>query len=585
METLGREIQTLDAMEITSMKSDLGLRVRITVTIVALSAYGGCMGPILRQQSPEVAVEEETEAENPLVGSVTQPYGLTYVKVEAVALVTGLSGTGEDPPPSPQRAALLSEMNRRGIERPNEILASPNTALVLVRGFLRPGIREGDRFDVEVRTPSRSNSTSLRGGSLLETRLTETAVLGEQLRKGHLLGVAHGPILVDPSADETEDSALARQGRVLGGGITNKSRNLGLVINSERQSIRLSQAIGKAVNNRFYSYVEGQQRGMATPKTDEFIELDIHPRYKDNVGRFMRVVRNIAVNESPADQQARLKLLEQQLLDPVTAATAALRLEAIGGDQVREALLAGIKSEDPEVRFYSAEALAYLDVTEAVEPLAQVAREEPAFRVHAFAALSAMDDGAAYEALRELLSVKSAETRYGAFRSMTAMTPNDSLLVGEDMSGKFTFHRLDVSGDPMIHATSSHRPELVFFGLEHKLKLPLVLDAGPKILVNGLSGGQIKVSNFGETTQQRIVSTDVEEVIRAIVDLGGTYPDVVQMLQQAKQSGALESRFRINALPEVGRELVRSGTESEDDTEQSTGYGVETPAPELFGKK
>ena len=33
----------------------------------------------------------------------------------------------------------------------------------------------------------------------------------------------------------------------------------------------------------------------------------------------------------------------------------------------------------------------------------------------------------------------------------------------------------------------------------------------------------------------------------AVVDLGGDYPDVVQLLQQAKQSGALPSRFRVNA--------------------------------------
>ena len=563
-------------------------RTEIAIALTAVCLWSGCMGPILRQQSPTLDSEEEAaRADLSLVGSVTQPYGLNYVKVEAVSLVTGLSGTGEDPPPSPQRASLLAEMNRRGIENPNQVLASPNTALVLVRGFQRSGIRAGDRFDVEVRTPSKSNTKSLRGGHLLETTLTETAVLGDQIRKGHILGAAKGSILVDPNAEAAKDPVLARQGRILGGGIASKDRNLGLVLNNEHQSIRLSQAIGKAVNNRFFSYVDGQQKGMATPKTDEFLELDLHPRYKDNVGRYMRVVRNIAINETPSELQARLELLKKQLLDPVTAADAAIRLEAIGSDQAREALLEGIKTDDPEVRFYAAEALAYLDVTEAVEPLVYVAREEPAFRVHALAALSAMDDGAAYEGLRSLLKVKSAETRYGAFRAMTAMAPTDGLLQGEDLKGKFKLHLLDMGGDPLIHVTSSHRPEIVFFGLDHELKLPLVLDAGPNILVNGLSGGQIKVSNFGETTQQRIVSTDVEDVIRAVVELGGNYPDVVQMLQQAKQSGALESRFRVNALPETGRELVlrERETTTKDGEIEPASYQIETPEPELFERK
>ena len=92
------------------------------------------------------------------VSAYTHPYGMNYVKVEAVSLVTGLSGTGSDPPPTPQRAALLDEMKRREVANPNEVLASRNTSMVLVRAFLRPGIQEGDRFDVEVRIPSRQRN-------------------------------------------------------------------------------------------------------------------------------------------------------------------------------------------------------------------------------------------------------------------------------------------------------------------------------------------------------------------------------------------------------------------------------------------
>ena len=518
----------------------------------------GCMSPMLRHQSPETTLEEgEPDSSSQLVSHVAHPYGLGYIKLEAVSMVTGLAGTGEDPAPSSQRAALMDEMSRREVDDPKHMLASPDTALVLVRSFLRPGIQEGDRFDIEVRTTSRSDTTSLRGGHLLETRLSEMAVLGDQIRKGHVMAVAMGDVLVDPTADPEDNTALATKGRVLSGGVATKSRNLGLVLDHDRQSIRLSQKVGKAINKRFHTYIDGQKRGVATPKTDEFIEIVLHPRYKDNVNRYMRVVRSIAINETLQQRQTRLQLLKTQLLDPVTSATAALRLEAISGEEAVAALREGLTSDDPEVRFYAAEALAYLDETDAVEILTQVAREEPAFRVNALAALSAMDDGAAYDQLRTLLGVKSAETRYGAFRAMTSMAPRDALVRGEDMKGMFTFHVLNVPGPAMIHATSSHRPEIVLFGTKHELQLPLVLDAGPKILVNGLSGGEIKVSQFGASTQQRVVSTDVSAVIRAVVELGGTYPDVVQMLQQAKDSGALSSRFRVNALPEGGREFLK----------------------------
>jgi len=563
--------------------------LKLAFLMASLCIWTGCWGPLLRNQPDSLSINEPvTITEDTLIGAVTQPYGLSYVKVEAVALVTGLAGTGEDPPPSPQRAALLGEMNRREVKRPNQVLASPDTALVVVRGFLQPGIQAGDRFDIEVRTPNRSSTTSLRGGQLLETRLSETAVLGDQIRKGHLLGVAKGPILVDPTADSEKEAALARQGRVLSGGVATKSRKLGLLINSEHQSVRFSQVVSKAVNLRFHSYIDGQQRGLATPKTDGFIELDIHPRYQDNIGRYMRVVRSIAISETHLQQQSRLQLLSDQLLDPVTSSSAAMRLEAIGNNEAIEILKQGLVSEDPEVRFYAAEALAYLDVTAAVETLAKAGRDESAFRIHCLAALSAMDDAAAYEALWKLLSVKSGETRYGAFRALTSMAPGDSLLRGEKIGDKFRFHILDVNGPPMIHATSTHKSEIVLFGLEHKMKLPLVLDAGPRITVNGLNGVDIKVSNFSETTQQRTVSNDVEEVIRAVVELGGDYPDVVQMLQQAKDTGALESRFLINALPESGREILNKNRESsteDSDSESSRGFSLETPESEIFGKR
>ncbi len=118
------------------------------------------------------------ESKTRLVGEVARPFGHTHVQVESVAMVTGLDGTGEDPAPSPQRTALLHELQTIGVQNPNQLLASPSTALVLVRGFLPPGVQKGDKFDLEVQVPSRSETTSLRGGWLMETRLTEMAVLG-----------------------------------------------------------------------------------------------------------------------------------------------------------------------------------------------------------------------------------------------------------------------------------------------------------------------------------------------------------------------------------------------------------------------
>jgi flagellar basal body P-ring protein FlgI len=564
--------------------------------IVMLVLMSGCSGPFLRSQSPEPELDAPRIK---LVGDFAVPYGMHPVKVESVALVTRLPGTGSDPEPSPQRDELVNEMKAFGVAHPNQILSSGTASLVMVRGYLRPGIQQGDHFDVEVRLPSRSGTTSLRDGWLMESRLAEMAILQGSLREGSLLAKAQGPVMVDPSADTRDENHTAvGRGRVLAGGVALKSRPLALVLKPDHRSIPISRQIGKAVNRRFHTYTGGVQKGVANPKDDQHVDLLVHPRYKDNVERYMQVVRSISFSESPSQQMARQALLERQLLDPITASTAALRLEAIGKEGVRT-LLVGLKSADPEVRFYSAEALAYLDQKEAAAPLAEAARDVPAFRAYALAALSAMDDFAAYEGLRGLLDLPSAETRYGAFRSLWAMNAQDPLVRGERLGDQFSYHILDTMGPPLIHVTRSYRAEVVLFGHNQKLVTPFVIEAGKNIMLTGRDD-QVTVSHFApdEPDQKRVVSTTVDDCIRAIVELGGTYPDVVQALQQARTNGALASRLELDAIPAGGRLYDRGGairhddegeepssedSESDrDDDHVTQGVAVANPLPGLF---
>lgn len=557
-----------------------------------LSLVGGCAGPFVRSQSPEA--DEPTGPAGRTIGDVAVPFGMYPVRVESIGLITGLPDTGSDPEPGPQRAAILDEMKARGVAYPNQVLASPTTSLVLVQALLRPGIQKGDHFDVEVRVPARSGTTSLRGGRLMETRLKELAIAGGSIREGSPLALAGGPLLVDPSADEKDNRVALGRARVLGGGVALRTRPMGLVLKPDHRNVMVSSQVGTAVNRRFHSFDAGVQHGVAKPKDNEFIELAVHPRYKDNVDRYIQVVRAIAIRENSAQQLARLALVERQLLDPITAASAAIKLEAIGREGI-PALKKGLVADDPEVRFYSAEALAYLDQPEAAKPLADAARDEPAFRAYALAALSAMDDFAAYEALRGLLDLPSAETRYGAFRSLWAMNSKDASIRGENLGGEFNYHVLATTGSPMVHVTRSYRPEVTLFGHEQRFSTPVVLEAGQHIIVNARDADHVTVSRFtpNEQDQKRVVTSSIDDCIRAIVELGGTYPDVVQALQQARTKHALPGKLAVDAVPSGGRSYLRSLAgregESHDESEVTTasdaGVVVANPIPGLFSNR
>jgi len=507
---------------------------------------------------PDDAEVEDEPNQPKMVGDMAVPFNTAPVQVEAIGLVVGLDGTGSDPPPSPQRAVLLDEMQTRQVENPNRVLQSPSTSLVIVRGFLRPGVQKGDRFDVELRVPSQSETTSLRGGRLLETRMTELRVLGGQVHQGHLLALAKGPVMIDPTAEPGQNSVRASRGRVLGGGRALKSRPLGLRLRSGYESVFNSSRVANAINRRFHTFDRGIKVGVAEAQTDKSIRLLIHPRYKDNIMRYIRVIRAIALRESTQERDARTIRLKEELNDPATTAQAALQLEAIGRNGA-DILVSALDSPRVEVRFHAAEALAFLDRREAADPLARVARDEPAFRVFALAALSVMDDLAATDALRELLSVPSAETRYGAFRALWTINPNDPLIRGENLGEEFSYHVLSTDGPPLVHVTRSRRPEVVVFGNDQVVLTPLAINAGNKIMVTGTPGGELSVARFsvGEADQKRVVPARLDDMIRAIVELDGTYPDVVQALQEAQASGALLGRFEVDALPEAGRKFKR----------------------------
>lgn len=545
-------------------------------------ATAGCarLTKNLRLQSPE---DDLKATEVRLIGDVAVPQGNLPQVVESVGLVTGLPGTGSDPPVSSERSLLIDEMQKRGVAYPNQVLASPETEMVLVRAYLRPGIQKGDHFDVELRVPTRSECTSLRGGWLMETRLRFMAELRNQVREGKTLALAEGAVLVDPTAEGERDRIKLTRGRVLGGGVAIESRKLGLIINrAEFQNVTTSAQIANAANQRFHTFTSGVKQGVATAENDKYIELTVHPRYKDNVERYLRVVRSLPLRETSAERMARLALLERQLLDHLTAAPAALKLEALGKEGVK-ALRKGIASNDLEVRFYSAEALAYLDETDAVAPLAEAAKHR-AFRAYALTALSAMDDYSAAEALRELLDVSSAETRYGAFRALWAMNNQDPLVRGESLGDQFSYHVLETKGPTMVHATRGFRAEVVLFGPDQRLLTPCTLEAGKTIQVISRGGDEVTISRFavGEQDQKRVVSTRIDEVIREVVALGGTYPDVVQLLHQAKSRHNLESRFEIDALPQGGRTYDRSTDGDEPDDDEH--FVIANPLPGLFAR-
>lgn len=548
----------------------------VVALLVAILVPTGCTQPFFpKEKKKNLAsmpkhVKEEIEAGNTvLVGDLAVIGNNLPLQVLGVGLVKNLPRTGCNEKPSGERSRVLREMQKMGIDRPNEILASDTTAVVRLRGYMREGILEGERFDIEVFVPPDSETTSLRGGWLMGASLE--VMMEDQygaLRSGKPIAYAEGPIFVNPTANPREQPAEMLRGKILGGAVATEGRSLALVMKRDSESVLISNRIANEINHRFF--VPGNTKPIAEAKTEDLVDLRVHPVYRNNISRYIRIIQSIAMYENTAIQLERMERLKKELLIPAKAASASFQLEAIGKKGI-PILKTGLAGKNAEVRFYSAVSLAYLNDSSAAEPLGQIVREHPEFRVFALDALGTMqNDFDAETVLRELLHESSAETRYGAFRALWYRNPLDPAIRGENLGGQFSYHGVVTRGPALIHITNSRRPEIVLFSPDIRLKTPFVnLDAGPMIVVTTNGPDSITVTKLvvQGVNEKRQTTARLDEIIRAVVELGGTFPDVVQMLYDAQAKDVLPCKFEVDKLPEAGRVFRRvHEEESEEET-------------------
>ncbi len=565
------------------------------LNLAGTNSIGSKFASLISNDKPmEIEKEEDndfdtsTKIETPLLREYISVTGNNLVALRGVGLVTGLDGTGGDPPPSHLRKELMDEMARREIPNPSRILASRNTALVIVTAYLPAMVREGQHFDVRVALPPNSEATSLKGGTLLETRLTEEqAVAGRGNLKGHQYGVAQGAILTALGDGGKSNGSMLRRGSIPGGAVSKAERNLEIILRNEYRGLKTAKQIENVISSRLHHYNRiGQRIPMAEAKTDMMIELRVHPTYRNNFPRYQQTIRSIAYKETDISRRLRVEQLSRELLQPETAASAALQLEAVGSDSI-PFLKSALEHSSNEVRFHAAQALAYLEDSSGVAVLKQAAEDEPAFRVYALAALSVIDDADGVIALRELMSSDNLETRYGAVRALKENNPNDPSLGTQVFQKQFILHAVQSTAKPAVHVVRYRSPEVVVFGPEQELRLPAVLNVGNRIRVIGNAGEKtVTVTKYilNAEPERHTVSTNLVEILQAVAALGATYPDVVQMLLEADDQVRLIGDFGIDRLPQAGRSFTRRSGAASQSTEKKASLGSPSLTPGLFDR-
>ena len=500
-----------------------------------------------------------------LIRQAAIPHGLSPVQVDGVGLVTQLPSTGGAPDPSGFRDQLIEELKRDSYKEPNGILERNDTSLVRVRAIVPPGARRGDLLDLRLLSPASSRATNLHSGFLEKTRLRHQQVLDRSLRQSDVMLIGQGAILTQADFQPHLDETLKVEGTILRGGIIQVDRPLGLVIRPEFEHAKMSANIASAINKRFFFFDGTTRRGIAKAIEDDFVQLDLHPRYHRNVYRMMEVVRAIGMNGSGTYSQKRLTELAERLANPATAADAAIRLEAMGESAI-PTLVEGTRSDNAELRYYAAEALAYLDREEAILPLEEAVQSEPAFRHDALLALQELPKHEVVDALTRLMGEQSLETRYGAFCALRQRDDGKSVLLGREL-GSLKLYRVPTDNAPVVIVSIREQPEVVMFGNTARINLPgaLRLPTGGVMLIGDPATGTVRISRHasGELGKRTEVDSEIGAVIAGIASVGGSYGDVVAVLRICKDKGYLSDQLAIDPLPRPLRTYHREDDSSD----------------------
>lgn len=515
------------------------------------------------------------------IGAKTSVSNTEPLVVNSVGLVYQLAGTGSSPPPGGWRTMLedsLKKLKRDQAFNVKEVLDNPGrtTSLVMVSALVPPGARKGDPIDVQVTLPEESKTTSLQGGVLFPVELltSDTAnnvhsqlhggapgAHGGRLLLGDAWARAQGPLVAGSfvplngkaAQDVDADGRPSyRAGVIAGGGRVLANRPYYLLLNPGDQNSRIAAGIAERINTTFHSTSDPNLK-VAEAKTKELILLNVPTTYRHNHYRFLLVARQVPYMQVGAASAYRQRL-EEELLDPATAVTAAVKLEALGGD-CRRSLRVGLESPSPWVRFAAAEALAYLGQTDGVAELARLAADHPALRAQCLKALASVDDASSTDRLVDMLASPDTELRQGAFIALRMADDRHPALGGTLMAKSYWLHRLAPDAPPAVHLSTTGRTEVLLFG-DVKLRGPVPpMSVGGNFTVSWQDGQPtarvtrvVKGKDQAEVKEARC-APNLAAILGAVATLGGGYAEAVELIRKADRAEALSGQLVIDASP------------------------------------
>lgn len=425
------------------------------------------------------------------IGSVVTVDGVRLLRVRGYGLVTGLAGKGSRRCPEGIREHIVHAIRKQRMAKPGrrddpteptpeDMVASPDTAVVAVEGEIPAAAGVGRRFDLRVAAVDQ-DTQSLAGGTLLPTDLMLFRSVSPQAAiTGKPLARAGGPVFINPFRDQ-QDAAVVnlREGHILGGGSVLEARTLRLVTLIE--SYATVRQVQDAINARFKA-----EPPTASAVSPSVLNLQVPAEFRGREGRFLESVLHLPLVSSATELEARARLLSGELAQPdAPQADLALNIEAVG-----KAAIAHLRplytAPNRAVNYYAARSGLRLGDDPAIEVIIRHAKDERSpFRYQAIRELGDCPrNRRAAQALRTLVGDGNLQIRVLAYEALRKVdrTGIAEFSVGTD-TVRFTLEMMPSDSKPLIYVRRTQQPRIALIGGEQiACRPPLLYTEGPLTL-------------------------------------------------------------------------------------------------------
>ncbi|HEV2295513.1 MAG TPA: flagellar basal body P-ring protein FlgI [Tepidisphaeraceae bacterium] len=425
--------------------------------------------------------------ERTMLGNI-QPY-----LVSGYGLVANLDNTGGSEAPIAVREYMIKQMQQHKFGSalqpgfkdvsPSRVLADRRFAIVRVDGYMPPGIREGDYFDVNVSALPESSTTSLARGDLYRTDLREPRGVTSSNPSGsiNVWARTQGPVFVNPgfAIDKDRDKAIARRslrhGIIMDGGHALTSRPLVLRL------LQPQRSMARRIEWRIDEYF--QDPSVAAAQDEGVVYLYVPAKYRGDWEHFAGVVTHLFLRDSEGYNATKAKELAAEAVKPgAPLAQISYCWEALGhfGLPFYKDLMG---HADPAVAYYATRAAAFVGDPVAPQALSRIAHTRGQFQLQAIRTLGALPNSPAInQMLRPLLDSEQTLVRIEAYKVLAAhkdpaIFTNVIAPMGRPEEEKFVLDIVKSQGPPVIHATRTGIPRIAIIGDRAQLNLPVTFAA------------------------------------------------------------------------------------------------------------